>query len=34
VRASHADLDEPLHDAVAAWLKRDWPFNSVAYLRE
>jgi hypothetical protein len=34
VRASHADLDEPLRDAVVAWLGRDWPFSSVAYPRE
>jgi RimJ/RimL family protein N-acetyltransferase len=34
VGASHADLDEPLRGALAAWLERDWPFNSVAYLRE
>jgi hypothetical protein len=29
VRASRAELDAPLRDAVAAWLERDWPFNSV-----
>jgi hypothetical protein len=29
VRASDADLDRPLHDAVAAWLASDWPFPRV-----
>jgi RimJ/RimL family protein N-acetyltransferase len=28
VRASRADLDGPLWDAVSAWLARDWPFTS------
>jgi RimJ/RimL family protein N-acetyltransferase len=28
VRASRADLDGPLWDAVSAWLARDWPFSS------
>jgi RimJ/RimL family protein N-acetyltransferase len=28
VRASHADLDEPLRRCVAEWLARDWPFRS------
>ena len=31
VRASHADLDEPLRDAVVSWLDHHWPFSSVAY---
>ena len=29
VRASHADLDVPLADAVAAWLATDWPWPRV-----
>jgi hypothetical protein len=31
VRADHADLDPAVHDAVAAWLERDWPFDSIEY---
>ena len=31
VRASHADLDGPLAEAVADWLARDWPFGHVRY---
>ena len=31
VRADRADLDVPLHDAVAAWLDDDWPFTEVSY---
>ena len=31
VRASHADLDAPLADAVTGWLARDWPFGHVRY---
>jgi hypothetical protein len=31
VRADRADLDVPLHDAVAAWLDTAWPFTSVNY---
>ena len=27
VRASHAELDVPLADAVAAWLVTDWPWS-------
>lgn len=27
VRASHADLDTPLADAVARWLSADWPWR-------
>lgn len=29
VRASHADLDVPLADAVAAWLAAEWPWQRV-----
>jgi hypothetical protein len=32
VRSDRAELDEPLADAVAAWLKADWPFERVLYL--
>ncbi|MDI2131116.1 N-acetyltransferase [Yinghuangia seranimata] len=31
VSADRADLDGPLHDAVAAWLAADWPFKRVRY---
>jgi hypothetical protein len=31
VRASAAQLDAPLHAAVAAWLSERWPFDRVAY---
>jgi hypothetical protein len=31
VRADRAALDPVLHDAVLAWLERDWPFDSVEY---
>ena len=31
VRADHAALDPAVHDAVAAWLERDWPFDSIDY---
>ena len=31
VRADHAEVDKPLHDAVLAWLDADWPFTSVDY---
>jgi hypothetical protein len=31
VRASAAQLDAPLHAAVAAWLSERWPFERVAY---
>jgi hypothetical protein len=31
VRASHAKLDVPLWQAVSAWLKAEWPFESIAY---
>jgi len=31
VRASHAHLDRPLHDAVASWLQRAWPFEQIEY---
>jgi hypothetical protein len=30
VRASHAQLDQPLWQAVWEWLQRDWPFRSVS----
>jgi RimJ/RimL family protein N-acetyltransferase len=29
VRVTHADLDQPLREAVGDWLERDWPFASV-----
>jgi hypothetical protein len=29
VRASHAELDVPLADAVAAWIAADWPWERV-----
>jgi hypothetical protein len=29
VRASHAELDVPLADAVAAWLAAEWPWDRV-----
>ncbi|HEY2507379.1 MAG TPA: N-acetyltransferase [Streptosporangiaceae bacterium] len=31
VRADCAGLDPVLHDAVLAWLERDWPFDSIEY---
>ena len=31
VRADQADLDEAVHDAVAAWLRSAWPFTTVSY---
>ena len=31
VRADCAALDQVLHDAVLAWVERDWPFDSIAY---
>jgi hypothetical protein len=31
VRADCAALDPVLHDAVLAWMQRDWPFDSVKY---
>jgi len=31
VRADHAQLDGPLHDAVRDWLSGDWPFTAVDY---
>jgi hypothetical protein len=31
VRADRAALDPVLHDAVRAWLARDWPFDSLEY---
>ena len=34
VRATRADLDEPLRATVDAWLERDWPFASVSRAQE
>lgn len=31
VRASRADLDVPLREAVTAWLASDWPWSNLAY---
>jgi hypothetical protein len=31
VGADRAALDPVLHDAVLAWLERDWPFDSIEY---
>jgi hypothetical protein len=31
VRADCAALDPVLHDAVLAWVQRDWPFDSIDY---
>jgi hypothetical protein len=31
VRASRADLDEPLWRAVGEWIASDWPFGRVEY---
>lgn len=31
VSARCAELDGPLHDAVAGWLAADWPFGAVRY---
>ena len=31
VRASRADLDVPLWQAVSAWLEAEWPFDHVVY---
>ena len=31
VTAEHADLDEPLYDAVTRWLAEDWPWSVVEY---
>ncbi|WP_067486670.1 twin-arginine translocation pathway signal protein [Actinomadura hibisca] len=31
VRADHADLDPVLHEAVTAWLAREWPFRDPRY---
>jgi hypothetical protein len=31
VRAGHAALAPAVHDAVAAWLDRDWPFDAIEY---
>ena len=34
VRATRADLDQPLRATVAGWLERDWPFASVSWAQE
>jgi len=31
VSAKYADLDLPVHDAVASWLATEWPFTDVRY---
>jgi hypothetical protein len=31
VRADCSALDPVLHDAVLAWVERDWPFDSIEY---
>ncbi|MEU1075472.1 MULTISPECIES: N-acetyltransferase [unclassified Streptomyces] len=31
VRADRAELDRPVHDAVAAWLSSAWPFEQFDY---
>lgn len=31
VREADAALDKPLHDAVLAWIERDWPFERPDY---
>jgi RimJ/RimL family protein N-acetyltransferase len=31
VSADRAELDVALHDAVEAWLERDWPFDAIEY---
>jgi hypothetical protein len=31
VRADRASLDPAVHDAVLAWLERDWPFDQIEY---
>ena len=31
VRASHAELDGPLWQAVSDWLTAEWPFENVDY---
>lgn len=33
VRAEQAALDPALYHAVRAWLKRDWPLDSIQYAR-
>lgn len=32
VRASQADMDQPLWQCVTDWLGRDWPFTDVDYV--
>ena len=31
VRVDRSELDRPLHEAVRAWLRDDWPFGAVEY---
>jgi hypothetical protein len=31
VRADHAQLDRPLYDAVSAWMRTAWPFETIEY---
>jgi hypothetical protein len=31
VRADRSDMDRELYDAVRAWLRRDWPFETIDY---
>ena len=33
VRASRAELDEPVCLAVSDWLEQEWPFETVGYRR-
>jgi hypothetical protein len=33
VRATHAELDEPVRERVSAWLEAAWPFERVTYAR-
>jgi hypothetical protein len=33
VRATHAELDQPLRRVVADWLDHEWPFEHVDYAR-
>jgi hypothetical protein len=34
VRASHAELDAPLREAVVSWLEHEWPLASVTRAQE
>jgi hypothetical protein len=31
VRVDRSGLDRPLRESVAAWLRSDWPFDTVDY---